>query len=245
MIELVKSWYSRYFSDPQAIILTAVLVVGTTIVLTMGDMLLPVFASIVIAYLLEGVVRRMQHHGSQRLTAVVLVFCVFLAFLTFLFFGVAPLVSSQLSQLFTELPRYLLQGQQLLLQLPDIYPFVTEEQVTEVVDLINRELTDMGSTIVSLSLSSIPGLITLAVYVFLVPVLVFLFMKDKERIWNWFGSLLPKDRTLVSQVSNEMDLQLGKYIRGKFLEIMVVGVVTYIGFAILGIKYAILLSVLA
>ncbi len=244
MIELVKSWYSRYFSDPQAIILTAVLVVGTTVILTMGNMLLPVLASIVIAYLLEGVVRRMQHHGSQRLTAVVLVFCVFLAFLTFLIFGVAPLVSNQLSQLFAELPRYLLQGQQLLLQLPDIYPFVTEEQVTEVVDLINRELTDMGSTILSLSLSSIPGLITLAVYVFLVPVLVFLFMKDKERIWKWFGNMLPQDRTLVSQVSNEMDLQLGKYIRGKFLEIMVVGVVTYIGFAILGIKYAILLSVL-
>ena len=116
--------------------------------------------------------------------------------------------------------------------------------MTELVDLINRELTDMGSTILSLSLSSIPGLITLAVYVFLVPVLVFLFMKDKERIWKWFGSMLPQDRTLVSQVSNEMDLQLGKYIRGKFLEIMVVGVVTYIGFAILGIKYAILLSVL-
>ena len=50
MIELVKSWYIRYFSDPQAIILTAVLVIGSTIILTMGDMLLPVFASIVIAY---------------------------------------------------------------------------------------------------------------------------------------------------------------------------------------------------
>ena len=117
MIELVKTWYNRWFSDPQAVILTAVLVVGSTIVLTMGDMLLPVFASIVIAYLLEGVVRRMQHYGSQRFTAVVLVFCIFLAFLIFLFFGVAPLVSSQLSELFTELPRYLLQGQQLLLQL--------------------------------------------------------------------------------------------------------------------------------
>ena len=244
MIDLVKSWYERYFSDPQAIILTAVLVVGTTVVLTMGDMLLPVFASIVIAYLLEGVVRRMQHHGSNRLTAVILVFLVFVAFLMFITFGVTPLVSSQLSQLFTELPRYLSQGQQLLLRLPDIYPFITEEQVTELVDLINRELTGMGSHIVSLSLSSIPGLITLAVYIFLVPVLVFLFMKDKERIWKWFGSMLPQDRSLVSQVSDEMDLQLGKYIRGKFLEIMVVGVVTYIGFAILGIKYAILLSVL-
>ncbi len=244
MIELVRTWYTRYFSDPQAVILTAVLVIGTTVILTMGDMLVPVLASIVIAYLLEGVVRKMQKYGSTRITAVILVFSVFLAFLSFLIFGVAPLVSSQLSELFTELPRYLSQGQKLLLQLPEIYPFVTEEQVKELVDLINRELTDMGSHIVSLSLSSIPGLITLAVYVFLVPVLVFLFMKDKERIWKWFGNMLPQDRTLVSQVSDEMDLQLGKYIRGKFLEIMVVGIVTYIGFAILGIKYSILLSVL-
>ncbi len=244
MIELVKTWYNRYFSDPQAIILTAVLVIGSTVILTMGDMLLPVLASIVIAYLLEGVVRRMQHYGSKRITAVVLVFSVFVAFLIFLFFGVAPLVSSQLSELFRELPRYLTQGQQLLLQLPEIYPFISEEQVKELVDLINREITDMGSHIVSLSFSSIPGLITLAVYIFLVPVLVFLFMKDKERIWKWFGGMLPQNRTLVSQVSDEMDLQLGKYIRGKFWEIMVVGVVTYIGFAILGIKYSILLAVL-
>ena len=244
MIDLMRTWYHRYFSDPQAIILTAVLVIGSTIILTMGDMLLPVFASIVIAYLLEGVVRRMQYFGSTRIRAVILVFSVFIAFIVFLIFGVMPTVSSQLSELFKELPGYLLKGQQLLLQLPEIYPFVSEEQVTELVDLINRELTDMGSHIVSLSLSSIPGLITLAVYIFLVPVLVFLFMKDKERIWNWFGNILPKDRTLVSQVSDEMDLQLGKYIRGKVFEIMVVGIVTYIGFAILGIKYAILLSVL-
>ena len=244
MIELVKTWYNRYFSDPQAIVLTVVLLIGATIILTMGDMLLPVFASIVIAYLLEGVVRRMQYYGSKRLTAVILVFSVFLAFLIFLIFGIAPLFSSQLSELFVELPRYLTQGQQLLLQLPQNYSFISERHVKELVDLINRELTDMGSQIVSLSLSSIPGLITLAVYLFLVPVLVFLFMKDKERIWNWFGSLLPQDRTLVSQVSDEMDLQLGKYIRGKFWEIMVVGIVTYIGFVILGIKYAILLSVL-
>ena len=244
MIELVKTWYNRYFSDPQAIVLTVVLLIGATIILTMGDMLLPVFASIVIAYLLEGVVRRMQYYGSKRLTAVILVFSVFLAFLIFLIFGLAPLFSSQLSELFVELPRYLTQGQQLLLQLPQNYSFISERHVKELVDLINRELTDMASQIVSLSLSSIPGLITLAVYLFLVPVLVFLFMKDKERIWKWFGSLLPQDRTLVSQVSDEMDLQLGKYIRGKFWEIMVVGIVTYIGFVILGIKYAILLSVL-
>jgi len=244
MIELVQKWYNRYFSDPQAIILATVLVVGSTIILTMGNMLLPVFASIVIAYLLEGVVRKLQLHGSSRISAVIMVFSVFLAFLIFIVFGIAPLVSSQLSQLFNDLPRYITEGQQLLLQLPQNYSFISEQQVKELFQLINRELSGMGSHIVSLSLSSIPGLITLAVYIFLVPVLVFLFMKDKERIWKWFGNMLPKDRTLVSEVSDEMDLQLGKYIRGKFLEILIVGVITYIGFAILGIKYAILLSVL-
>lgn len=244
MIELIKKWYERYFSDPQAIILTAVLVVGSTIILAMGDMLLPVFASIVIAYLLEGVVRKMQQHGSTRIAAVILVFSIFLAFIIFIIFGIAPLVSSQLSELFKELPRYITQGQQLLFQLPQSYSFVSEQQVKELFELINNELSSLGSHIVSLSLSSITGLIMLAVYIFLVPMLVFLFMKDKERIWKWFGSILPEDRSLVSQVSDEMDLQLGKYIRGKFWEIMVVGIVTYIGFAILGIKYAILLSVL-
>ena len=244
MIELVKQWYNRYFSDPQALVLTAVLIIGFTVVLTMGQMLLPVFASIVIAYLLEGVVRRLQLYGSKRITAVILVFLVFLAFLIFLIFGVAPTVSFQLTELFRDLPRYVSQGQQLLLQLPDNYYFISDQQVKELIDLINREITSLGSHIVSLSFSSIPGLITLAVYTFLVPVLVFLFMKDKERIWAWFSSILPRDRILVSQVSDEMDLQLGKYIRGKFLEIMIVGIVTYIGFAILGIKYAILLSVL-
>jgi len=244
MIELVKKWYSQYFSDPQAVILTAVLVIGSTVILTMGDMLLPLLASIVIAYLLEGVVRKMQRHGSSRIVAVILVFSVFFAFLIFILFGIAPLVSTQLSDLFKELPRYIRQGQQLLLQLPESYSFISEQQVKELFNLINNELSGLGSRIVSLSLSSITGLITLAVYLFLVPMLVFLFMKDKERIWKWFGSMLPKDRVLVTQVSNEMDLQLGKYIRGKFWEIMIVGVVTYIGFAILGIKYAILLSVL-
>ena len=154
MIDLVKTWYSRYFSDPQAIILTTVLLVGATIILTMGDMLLPVLASIVIAYLLEGVVRTMQKFGSTRFTAVVLVFGVFLAFIIFLFFGIAPLVSSQLSDLFQELPRYLTHGQQLLLQLPQSYSFISEQQVKELIDLINREITDLGSHIVTLSFSS-------------------------------------------------------------------------------------------
>ena len=81
MFEIFKVWYNRYFSDPQAVILLVLLVVGFTIVLTMGDMLAPVLASIVIAYLLESIVQKMKKWRVRRRDAVILVWLVFVAFL--------------------------------------------------------------------------------------------------------------------------------------------------------------------
>lgn len=244
MLDLIKLWYTRYFSDPQAVLLAVLLIVFFAIVLFMGKMLMPVLAAIVIAYLLEGVVRKMERRGSHRFTSVLLVFNVFIAFLIFLLVGVLPLVSSQLTELFKELPRYLAAGQQLLLQLPENYSFISEQQVRELIALINREITGLGTQLLSLSLSSIPGLITLAVYLILVPLLVFFFLKDKALILSWFSGILPSDRRLASEVWKEVDRQLGNYIRGKFWEILIVGVATFIGFAVLGMKYSILLAVL-
>lgn len=244
MFNVLESWYRRYFSDPQAVFLTLILIVGFTVVLTMGDMLAPVLAAIVIAYLLEGVVRYLEKQGSKRIIAVAIVTLLFVAFLFFLLFGMVPLLSIQVTQFIKELPDYLNQGQQALLQLPQQYSFVSEMQVRELSETINKEIAMLGQNILAFSISSIPGLITLAVYLILVPLLVFFFLKDKAIIIGWFSGLLPKDISLASQVWSEMDQQLGNYVRGKFWEILIVGVVTYIGFIVLGLKYAILLGVL-
>jgi putative permease len=84
----------------------------------------------------------------------------------------------------------------------------------------------------------------LLVYLILVPLLVFFFLKDKGLIIGWFSSFLPQDRSLASRVWRDMDLQLGNYVRGKFWEILIVGSVTFVSFAILDLKYAILLAAL-
>jgi len=54
MFEYLNSWYRRYFTDPQAALLVVILVIGFVIVFTMGKMLAPLIAAIIIAYLLEG-----------------------------------------------------------------------------------------------------------------------------------------------------------------------------------------------
>ena len=244
MLEILKGWYRRYFSDPQAVMLLLILVIGFGIVLTFGHMLAPVLAALVIAYLLEGVVRYFERHGVRRLRAVILVFGLFSAFTIFLLFGVIPLLSAQITQFLREVPHYLAEAQEALMKLHQTYSFISEQQVQEIMDLLQKEIAAAGQRILTLSLASIPGLITLLVYLILVPLLVFFFLKDKARILAWLTAFLPEERSLASSVWQEMDQQLGNYVRGKFWEIFIVGTVTWVAFAILGLKYAILLAVL-
>ncbi len=243
-MEVVRQWFQRYFSDPQAVLLAVLLILGFGIVLTMGSMLAPVLASIVIAYLLEGVVHAMERRGAPRFRVVILVFLVFMMFILFLLIGVVPLLWGQAVELVRELPNYFNRGQEALSRLPEHYAFITEVQIREVIDLLRKEITTQGQRILSLSLSSIPSLITLLVYLILVPLLVFFFLKDKSRIIRWFTGFLPSERGLADQVWHEMDLQLGNYVRGKFWEILIVGITTFVVFALMGLKYTLLLAVL-
>jgi len=85
-MNILREWYERYISDPQVVILGVSLVVVFVVVLTFGQMLAPVLASIVIAYLLDGAVEKTHQLGAPRLSAVTLVFILFMSFLIFALF---------------------------------------------------------------------------------------------------------------------------------------------------------------
>ncbi len=245
MIQFLSNWYRRYFSDPQAVLLAVLLIVGFAIIIFMGHMLAPVLAAIVIAYLLEGIVQQLTRVHIPRMAAVTLVFFLFMAFMLIIILGLLPMVSRQLTELVQQMPAILNDTQQWLLRLPDKYPqLLTEDQIWDFVQVIRSGIAELGQTVVSLSLASIPRLITLLVYLVLVPVLVFFFLKDKKQILGWFTSILPKERPLLEQVWQEMDAQIGNYVRGKFYEILIVGGVTFTVFSLMGLKYAVLLSAL-
>ncbi len=244
MLQQFGRWYRKYLSDSQAIFLAILLVAGFATVIFMGNMLLPVFAAIVIAYLLDDVVGLMERRGTPRFRAVLLVYCVFIAMLAFVFFGFVPLLSGQLAQLVRELPHMIGQGQQALMRLPEHYPFITEDQIREFTAAIRAQLGELGKSAVSVSIVSLTRLITLVVYLIVLPLLVFFFLKDKHLILTWFSSLLPRERALMTRVWNEMDQQIGNYVRGKFWEMLIVGGVCSVAFLLLGLNYAMLLGFL-
>ncbi len=245
MIEIFKGWYQRNFSDPQAVILALLLLVGFVVVIFLGDMLAPLLASVIIAYLLEGTVAKLQQYGVARLWAVVSVFILFMTLLIYTILGLIPLLSQQATELISEVPNMVTKGQQSLLTLHESYPnYFSEEQVRELMSGVRADLTAFGQSVFSKSIASIPVLITVLVYLILVPIMVFFFLKDKQNIVQWFTAYLPEQRRLAGEVWQEMDRQIGNYIRGKILEIIIIGVVTYIAFYMMGLNYAPLLAAL-
>ena len=245
MANAISAWFERHFSDPQVIGLAAVLVGGFAIFYLAGEMLTPVIASIVIAYLLEGLVGLLERKRVPRLAAVLVVFVAFMTALFFVMFGLLPLLSRQATQLLQQLPTMLGRGQELLLALPHMYPdLFSEQQVVDLINQIRAEAVTIGQNVVQASLSSVLGILTLLVYLILMPLMVFFFLKDKTTIVAWVKHFLPEDRHLANQVWADVDVQIGNYVRGKFIEIVIVWIVTYVTFALMGLQFSMLLGVL-
>ena len=245
MVHIVRTWFNRYFSDPEAVLLFFVLMLGFGLVVLMGEILAPVLASIVIAYLLDWIIVHLQPLKVPRLVAVILVFVGFLGLLLMSFLLLLPLLWKEVIALFSNLPNMLIRGQQLILELVTRFPqFVTQEQVNTFSSQLLTDAHNSAKTVLSVSWSSITAIITAVVYLVLVPLLVFFFLKDRDKLVQWVVGFLPHKRGVLSQVSAEVNSQIGNYIRGKVVEILVVALATYCVFWYFDLQYAVLLAAL-
>ena len=244
-MNVLTSWFQRNINNPQIVILISILIVLFTIIIFLGKPLSPFFSSIVLAYLLESVIVRLQKLNVPRIIAVTLVFLMFVTLLLFLIFWVIPVLITQISQLVQQLPTYLSTGLEFVRKLPDNYPTViSQEQATSLTTTITTELTQMGQSVLTKTVSSVFSVISVGIFIVLTPILVFFMLKDKKTILTWFSRFVPRDSKLTFSVWGEVDEQIGNYVRGKVIEIFIVSLVTYILFVLFDLQYSILLATL-
>jgi len=245
MINVLKQWYQRYFTDPQTVIFAFILIFGFLLIVVMNAHLMPILIGIIIAYLFEGLVVKMNQINLNRTIAASFATALIVTAILLTLFVLLPLLSRQISELIREMPSMFGKGQNLLSQLPQQYPdYVSTQQVEEMLTFVRTEVTSMGQRVVSLSLASVVGVITFFVYLILLPLMVFFFLKDKELILGWLGDFLPDERRLVREVWAELDVKIASYVRGKFIEILLIWTASYVAFALMGLSYAMLLSLL-
>jgi putative permease len=243
MFELFRAWKDRHFSDPQRVILGIMLLAGAGLVYFLGNLLAPVLISIIIAYLLEGMVGLLQRSRLPRLAAVSIVFTVFMVGMLVMILWLIPLIAKQISQLVQQLPGMLTTVQYQLLQLPTSYPdLISETQVSQIIDFLNTSISTLGKRVLTLSIASVMGLIHLVVYLVLVPFMVFFLLKDKAMILDWGRRFLPDNMDLTESVWQEANVQVTNYIRGKGWELLIIWGTSYAVFKAMGLQFSLLIS---
>ncbi len=245
MTKLFVRWFKRNFSNPQAVILTVILLFIFLGIWLVGPIIMPLLVAIVVAYLLDWAVQALQRMGVPRLASVILVFIGFCSFSLMIIIGIIPLAGKQLEAFFKDMPVMVTQIKSLLMTLPEKYPeIITRDQLDNSMQHIAENVANMGNVLLTFSLASFKNIISILIYMILVPLLVFFFLKDKAKILTWFLNWLPDERALSIRVWKEVDSQIGAYARGKLVEIIIVGSVSYVSFVFFGLNYALLLAVL-
>ena len=245
MFKVFRSWLDHFFADEQALLLLVLLAAGLTTILMFGASLAPVITSMILAYLTLGLVQWLERFGVNHLPAVWGIYSLFIALLLTFVFIVLPLLWQQATDLLSNLPLMLEKLMDLFMLLPEQYPeLVSANQIKQLADAAMAEVGNSGQLLVSFSLASIGQSLTWLVFLVLVPILVFFFLKDGHMMVLWFTSFLPLKRNILSHVWLEMDQQIANYVRGKVVEIAIVGSVTYIAFLWFGLNYAALLAVI-
>jgi putative permease len=249
MFDVLKNWFFKYFGDPEAAILLIALLCAFVFIWLCGEMLAPLLAGLVLAYLLDSIITTLQTRlRCPRSIAITSVYTLFIGLFIYAIVALIPTLYKQFVQLVSQLPQFIDSFHSFIATLPTRYPGLisvnTAQSWITSTDVNLSAVSNVGDTVLSGSFSSMSHLVTALIDVFLIPLVTFFFLKDKTRLLKSFDAYMPDQRGLILEVAHEMRLMTGRYIRGKVFEILLVTILTWIGFAILHLNYAFLLALL-
>ena len=245
MFDQINKLFNKLFSNEESLIFSLLILTFLLVLYFFGGLLTPFIISLIFAYLLIGLTKNLIKYGLTELVSLIISYVIFLlsgiGFLVWLI----PLIFQQTQAFFIEVPVWLnnfrsfienlVQSNQELVSSDQISSFFTE--------FIGR-LSSISQGVLDASISGIQDTLVFSIYLIMIPVLVFFFLFDKERIVRGFLMLLPKKRAMLSEVWIEMDDQLSNYVWGKGVEILIVGFVAAVIFGTMGLNYTALLSII-
>ena len=220
------------------------LTVAFLILFFLGNILTPFLISIIFAYLLVGMQKRLEDYGFNSTIALMLTYSFFLLLGIALMVWLGPLVYQQLQSLILEIPKWVNAFMIFAQNVPEKYPdLVSSDQITAFLQSLSGQITAISQDFLKASIAGIQNTVTIAINLILLPILVFFFLFDREPIISGFLNILPRERAMLKKVWIEMDGQLSNYARGKAIEIVIVGSTAAILFMSFGLEYIALLSV--
>ena len=245
MFEQLNSFLKKIFSNEETIVFSFAILAFFVVISFFVSVLTPFIISIVVAYLLVGLQKKIQSYNVSQNIALIATFTIFIVTGAALVIWLVPLLYIQLQAFILDVPSLFNNFLDFISDLPAKFPeLVSSDQIAIFFQAVSEEITLIAQNIIKSSISGIQSTITILLYIILFPILVYFFLFDRKNIIEGFLKIIPGRREMFTNIWVEMDIQLSNYVRGKTIEIFIVGVVAAIIFSSLGLKYSALLSVL-
>ena len=245
MINHLSNILKRIFSNEETIVFSLIILLTLIIFSLFIGVLTPFIISVIVAYLLVGLQKKIETYNVSENLATILAFSIFIIIGAAMFIWLIPLLYVQLQSFVLDIPRLFNEFLNFVSTIPAAFPdLVDSDQISVFFQAVSSELSSITQNIVKSSISGIQSTITVLLYIILFPILVYFFLFDRKNIIEGCLKIIPGDRAMLSQVWSEMDVQLSNYVRGKVLEIFIVGIAAAVLFASFGLNYGALLAVL-
>lgn len=203
--------------------------------------------SVVIAYVLNPLVKWLEkrYPKVKRQWWILIIFLALFLILVFMMVSLLPRTISEFSKLINNFPIYLEQAKKIIIDLShkhfgrDVLN-LEKLQVRDVFEKLGMSNFDFSSMLVGVK--STFSKIFIAI---LVPIFVFYLLNDKEIFIKKLKEMIPeKYREQSIEIGKKMDMSVFKYVKGKILMAVYVGVAVGIFLGIIGVDFALVIGII-
>lgn len=223
----------------------------TPVLVLFSNILIPSVIALLLYYLFNPLIDFLERHKVKRIISVPLLFLLIIGILSSGIVLLYPVLENQITMFVKEFPSFI---ESLSASIPawaenlpfdaEVESFIAEGEkfVSQIPDNINQYLSDGFSGLSSF----VSGLTNVVVTLVTFPIILFFLLKDEQRFFRAFLSVAPpKWRQDLIRVSSELNAQVGAYVKGQLIVASSIGIMMFIGFSIIGLKYNGVLAIIA
>ena len=213
------------------------------------DIILMLFIVTIFVAALTPSVEWLENKKIPRLIAVAIMFIIILVIAALIGIIVFPPMIQQFGQLVVELPvklqNYLTQSEtRYKIQL--FRDWLVEENLldsfSKALEIMYQQVSNLSATVINQTfgvISGFVGIITLFA-------LTFYLLLEEGGVKSFFTTILPaKTQIAVFQIWQKASKKTGRWLRAQLILSCTISLMSYIGFVILGVKYPLVLAIIA
>lgn len=201
-----------------------------------------VFVSIVVAAALDPFVDYLQKHKVPRALSIIMIYLIILLVFSVVIVLLIPPVSEQIGQLARNLPAYYEKVALGFNSLRDGAGSDVPATLPQALSGLSTNLAGASSGLFSTLAGIFGGLIS---FLSMLVITFYLLVKDKGLKYFLHYLTPPQYRDYMRGLIDRIETKVGMWLRGQLILCLIVGSLVYLGLTILGVKYALLLGVIA